>query len=223
VAEVRNDHHSLRTLDFGCGSGNLTGDLLALRVDVTAADVSTGFLDLVKARFKGEPPKIHQLNGSDLSEFPDQSFDLVASYSVLHHIPDYSAAVPRWSVCSKGAVIVIDHDASPNAWQPDSELERFRREATLVEWRKYARPANYLHRIRRMFDPKYSNEGDVHVWPDDHIEWGAIEEVMRDNGCEVVLRQDYLLSRRNYRPEVFERYRDRCKDTRVTIFRRNSR
>jgi hypothetical protein len=125
-------------------------------------------------------------------------------------------------VCRKGGIVVIDHEASPNVWRSDKELERFRRAASRFDWRKYTRPSNYVHRVRRMFDPKHANEGDIHVWPDDHIEWDAITQVMRDHGCECVLQQDYLLYREGYRPDVFEQYRDRCVDTRVMMFRRTA-
>lgn len=45
VGEVRSGREPLRALDMGCGSGNLTGHLLALGLEVTAADVAQGFLD----------------------------------------------------------------------------------------------------------------------------------------------------------------------------------
>jgi len=223
TAEIRNDRKPIEALDLGCGSGNLTGHLLALGAAVTAADVATGFLALVRDRYPGTRLKIHQLNGRDLGEIDDESFDLVTTYSVLHHIPDYLAACAEMArVCRKGGVVVIDHEASPNVWQSDGELERFRQEAPRFDWRKFARPSNYVHRIRRIFDPKHSNEGDIHVWPDDHIEWDRITEVMRARGCEPVFQEDYLLFRRLYRHEVYERFKDRCVDTRGMIFRRRS-
>ena len=39
----------LKGLDFGCGSGNLTRRMIHLGVEVTAADVSKGFLELIGA------------------------------------------------------------------------------------------------------------------------------------------------------------------------------
>src|SRR5205823_2480921 len=113
------------------------------------------------------------------SELADQSFDLIATYSVLHHIPDYLAACAEMArLCRPGGVVVIDHEASPNVWQPDASLEQFRRDAPYFDWRKYLKPSNYVHRVRRVFDPKHANEGDIHVWPDDHIEWDRIVATM---------------------------------------------
>lgn len=220
VDEVRTGSAPVRALDMGCGSGNLTGHLLEIGAEVTAADVSSGFLKLVEDRYSGRPLRTHLLSGRDMSELGDGSFELVATYSVLHHIPDYLGACREMArMCRAGGVIFIDHEASPNSWS-DPRLEQFRREASRFDWRKYARPSNYAHRVRRMFNPKHSNEGDIHVWPDDHIEWDAIEQAMADAGCDTVVADDYLLYRSLYRREVYDRHKDRLADTRVMMFRK---
>jgi hypothetical protein len=64
------------------------------------------------------------------------------------------------------------------------------------------------------------NEGDIHVWPDDHIEWDRIDAVMAESRFERVIVEDYLLYRKLYRRDVYERYRDKCVDTRMAIYRR---
>ena len=223
MSEVRTGSAPVQALDFGCGSGNLTSHLLGLGAEVTAADVSPGFLDLVRGRFGGAALRTHRLNGRDLAEIADGSFDLIATYSVLHHIPDYLAACDELArVCSVGGVVVIDHEASPNVWDGDPALPRFWRDASRVDWRIYLRPMNYLHRIRRIFNPKHANEGDIHVCPDDHIEWDKISSVMAGRGCEPILIEDYLLNRKLYRPEVYDRERGRLADTRVMIFRKTA-
>lgn len=223
LSEVRTGRPIPSALDMGCGSGNLTGHLLEIGAEVTAADVSAGFLHLVDKRYFGRAMKTHQLNGRDMSELADESFDLVATYSVLHHIPEYLGACAEMArVCRRGGVVVVDHEASPNVWQADPLLEQFRREATPFDWGKYTKAANYLHRLWRLFDPKHSNEGDIHVWPDDHIDWDQITEVMTEGGLKPVLKEDYLLFRKLYRQEVYDRYKARCADMRVMIFRRET-
>jgi hypothetical protein len=117
-------------------------------------------------------------------------------------------------------VIVLDHEATEEYWKGDPVYAAFRKAALRFDWGKYLTPSNYLHRIRRIFDPRYSNEGDIHVWPDDHIEWSKIKDLLARLGFEVVLEEDYLLNRSLYRPEVYERYRGRCTDTKVMIFRK---
>ncbi|WP_423161977.1 hypothetical protein, partial [Stenotrophomonas geniculata] len=66
----------------------------------------------------------------------------------------------------------------------------------------------------------YMPEGDIHVWPDDHIEWGAVEDLLIQAGCKVVLKEDYLLFYQGYREEVYEAYKDRCTDVRLLVARR---
>ena len=222
LEEVRTGNSPFQALDLGCGSGNLTGHLLGLGAAVTAADVSSGFLELVKQRFAGMPVRTRHLDGRDLSEIASESFDIVLVYSVLHHIPDYLAICAEMArVCRRGGIVVIDHEASPNVWTSDAGLQSFRRSAWRFDWRKFIRPANYLHRLRRVFDRRYSNEGDIHVWPDDHIEWDRIVDVLRQSGCEPVIEEEYLLYRKLYHRDVWERWKHSCVDTRAMVFRRD--
>lgn len=88
------------------------------------------------------------------------------------------------------------------------------------DWRKYLRPENYYHKLRRLFEPRWSNEGDIHVWPDDHVEWPRLRAQMKAAGFETVLDEAYLLYRRLVRPEVHARYSHRLTDTRVMAFRK---
>jgi ubiquinone/menaquinone biosynthesis C-methylase UbiE len=216
---VQTGSDPLHALDLGCGSGNLTRHLLNLGMDVTSADVSSGFLDLVRSRYPAASAL--QMNGSDLSTVPNGSFDLVATYSVIHHIPDYLRAIREMArVCKLDGVVFIDHESNEEFWSGDETYLAFQKEALRINWRKYLSPINYVHRLRRVFDPKYANEGDIHVWPDDHIEWPKVREAMSEAGCEVVMEEDYLLYRGLYRREVYERYSDRCTDTKAIVFRK---
>lgn len=208
-------------LDVGCGSGNLSRHLLDLGLDVIAADVSQGFLDLVGNRFAGRSVKTIRLNGSDLSNVASASCDMVATYSVLHHVPDYLALVAEMArVCAPGGVLFLDHEASDGYWAGDPLYDAFRKEALCFDWGKYLAWKNYVGRVRRIGNPRYSMEGDIHVWPDDHIEWAKIHELLTCLGFECVVSEDYLLSRKLYRPEVYERYRGRCSDMRNQAYRR---
>ena len=49
--------------------------------------------------------------------------------------------------------------------------KEFKSKALRIDWRKYFVFLNYVGKIRRWFNPKYSNEGDIHVWKDDRIEF----------------------------------------------------
>jgi len=218
---VGTGNEPLEALDFGCGSGNLTRHLLALGMKVTAADVSRGFLDLVTSRYPDVTT--HWMEGGSTAGLAEGSFDFIATYSVLHHIPDYLAACAELArVCHRGGVILIDHEASEEFWDADPVYKEFRQAVLRFDWGKYLTPSNYLHRLRRVFDPRYSNEGDIHVWPDDHIEWTKITDLLARHDFEVVSEEKYLLYRRLYRREVYDRFKDRCADTKLMIFRKKT-
>ena len=113
LAAVTTRSTPVAALDFGCGSGNLTSHLLELGARVTAADVSAGCLDLVRSRYGAAALDTLLISGRDLESVDDAQFDVVATYSVLHHIPDYLAAVGEMArVCRVGGVVVIDHEAT---------------------------------------------------------------------------------------------------------------
>ena len=211
-----------RALDFGCGSGNLTRHLLALGFEVVAADVSSAFLKLVESRHQSEPLTTYHMDGKTLAGLDGGSFDFVATYSVLHHVPDYLAAVAEMGrVARPGGIVYIDHEHSPGYWQNDPTYRDFVRRARRLDWRKVLVPHNYYGKLRRLLiDPHYSNEGDIHVWPDDHIEWPKIERVLGSAGFQTLFADDYLVCRSGYRREVYEAYRDRCTDMRVMALRK---
>lgn len=216
---VRTGADRIKALDFGCGSGNLTQHMVVLGMDVTSADVSRGFLDLVTHRF----PVVNAvlINGEDMSNLQSCSFDFVATYSVLHHIPDYLAAVREMArVCKPGGVVVVDHEQNEEFWSNNPEYHEFRREAVRSDWRKYLVPMNYVHRLRRLINPRHTNEGDIHVWPDDHIEWSRIKSEMSNARFEVIREDDYLLFNRLYRREAYDKYVGRCTDMKMIVFRK---
>jgi SAM-dependent methyltransferase len=235
AAEIRGPEGGpRRALDLGCGSGNLTGHLLALGFDVTAADVSPEFLRTVRRRFGVDTLR---LNGIDLAGVPDGSFDLAAAYSVLHHIPDYLAMVGELArVVRPGGVVVLDHEANEHFWGPDGCAHHFRQELSRRElerprlwnparrrWQRYLMPSKYVLGLRLLVDPDYlmGIEGDIHVWAEDHIAWNRIEERLGASGCEVVAREDYLNYHEGYPDDLYAAWRDSgCTDMRCLLARR---
>lgn len=220
-----------RALDFGAGSGNVTRHMVALGYDVTAADVSPEFLRDVATSF--EVQTIELADGS-LSYIPDETFDIVGVYSVMHHIPDYLAAASGLVTKLKpGGVLLIDHERNDHHWDPPPILTEFRREnanARTGEWwdpehkrwqfllRAAASPSRHMARIRRW--RRISDEGDIHIYPDDRIEWTSLIRTLETAGAELVARMDYLLYEAGYDEEVWERYRHRCDDVTCVIVRR---
>lgn len=234
-AGARADERPPRVLDFGCGSGNVTQHLLELGATVVAADVSPAFLKLVRSRFAGRPVDTFELNGRDLGGLADASVDAAVSYSVLHHIPDYLHAVRELCrVVCRGGVVLIDHEAAPREYEGDPALVEFRARVTEHEraqpkrlarfvdpWHYRTLARHHLTQLRRRFgDPRYWPEGDIHIWPDDHIEWDEIERVMRESGCEPIASEDYLLHREGTPDVLYERYSRLTADVRMLLARR---
>jgi len=72
-------------LDVGCGTGLLAGRLAEAGYEMAGIDPSEGMLKILRNR----APAIHAVRGSGTSlPFADDSFDLVLSVAVMHHIAD---------------------------------------------------------------------------------------------------------------------------------------
>jgi ubiquinone/menaquinone biosynthesis C-methylase UbiE len=114
-----------KALDFGAGTGNLTGKLLRMNYTVTAIDISAEMCAILKKRYNAylKAKKLIVIKSpiEDVS-FDRGEFDLIACYSVLHHLPDYVGAIQRLSVfLKKGGAMYLDHDASPFYWKSESQ------------------------------------------------------------------------------------------------------
>jgi ubiquinone/menaquinone biosynthesis C-methylase UbiE len=220
---IQNGPQQKQALDFGCGAGNLTHHLLELGLQVTAADVSSRFLKMVAARFAGlGAVETILLNGTDLTGVAKDRFDLVATYSVLHHVPEYLPVVAELTrVLSPGGVIFLDHEANDSFWNPTDEyMEFLRLVSSKPKWTRYVRPACYYHKLRLTLDPRYQPEGDIHTYPDDHIEWDKIETVLQEQGCEILLKEDYLLCKAHYPSTIYADFKMHCSDMRLLMARK---
>jgi ubiquinone/menaquinone biosynthesis C-methylase UbiE len=120
--QLVNDNQK-KALDFGAGTGNLTGKLLSLGYSVVAIDISAEMCAILKNKFKKsiEEKKLIVVNSPIESvNFDEAEFDLIVCYSVLHHLPDYTGSLLRLSGFLKnGGVIYIDHEASPFYWKDE--------------------------------------------------------------------------------------------------------
>ena len=227
----RRDAGRVRALDVGCGTGNLTGHLIAAGATVTAADLSRTFLGVVRERFAAaDLDGVLELNGRDLRPAADGAFDLVATYSELHHVPDYLALVRDMArVAAPGGLVMIDHERSDEYWTSPQAFAAFVHEAVVWpprRWWYLFQPSRYWKRIRpflawrRWSNPRWMPEGDIHIWPDDHIEWSRIVAALEEAGCEILVREPYLSFEPRFRHEVWTRWRDKVADMQLLIARK---
>jgi SAM-dependent methyltransferase len=75
----------IRVMEFGCGAGRLAQVFVKWGAQYTGVDISPEMLKLARANVQG-PADFHQLSSTQLP-FPDGSFDLVYSITVIHHNP----------------------------------------------------------------------------------------------------------------------------------------
>ena len=60
-------------------------------------------------------------------------------------------------------------------------------------------------------------EGDLHIWPDDHIEWALVDAALAEAGVRPLVVRDYLLFEPRYRRDAWERWRTRVTDCRMWL------
>ena len=120
IAEQLIAENKHRVLDFGAGTGNLTGKLLKMGYTVTAVDISTEMCSVMARKYPAhlKTKKLVIINSSiEEADFEKECFDLITCYSVLHHLPNYESILRKLLVfLRKGGVIYLDHEASPAYW-----------------------------------------------------------------------------------------------------------
>jgi ubiquinone/menaquinone biosynthesis C-methylase UbiE len=90
-------------LEVGCGSGLMYQALSGLvEVSYTGVDTSKEMLRSARAAF----PNVDFRDGDGYKlPFPDRSFDVVASYDVLQHVPDIVGFIQEMVRVSRGTVL----------------------------------------------------------------------------------------------------------------------
>lgn len=95
---------SSRVLEVGCGSGNYVS-ALADFVGCSCCGIDPSTEMLAKAREQSERVRF-KTGGAERLDFPAESFDLVFSVDVIHHVQDRSAFFREaWRVLNDGAQI----------------------------------------------------------------------------------------------------------------------
>lgn len=142
-------------LDVGCGTGVLAARLAAAGYQTIGVDPSEGMLDVLRARAPGV--QAVQAFGTELP-FADDSFDLVLSVAVMHHIADPSAVRRTLHEMVRvakpgGRILVWDHNPRNPYWSllmarvpQDSGDERLVPESEMLDGLRHAGAGIVLHR-----------------------------------------------------------------------------
>ena len=128
-------------------------------------------------------------------------------------------------VLKRGGVLYIDHEVNESYYQrPEKYLEFLKKALPIINLKRCLRllfdVKGYKHIVRRLINPRYKREGDIHVWLDDHIKWDKIEQLVIEEGLEIVLKEDYLLYKSGYDVDVYNEYKNKCADERLLIARK---
>jgi 2-polyprenyl-3-methyl-5-hydroxy-6-metoxy-1,4-benzoquinol methylase len=203
-----------RALDFGAGTGNLTGKLLQMGYHVTALDLSAEMCEILEKKYERYlgSQKLVVVNSpiEDVS-FDRGDFDLIACYSVLHHLPDYVGIVQRFSgFLRKGGVMYLDHEASPFYWVKEATLAARMMKAAYI----HSIPLlNALHfRVAGMAIPSIDYEmSDYWHNKEHHLDHEKIRLVFEKECFGSFRRTDYYIQSRTWVPNpIFPLYRRVC-------------
>ena len=221
----------IKVLDFGSGTGNLSLKFLEQNCEVTSCDISQKSLNLIgKIAKNKENLNTVILTGKDLP-FSSNTFDIVATYSVLHHVPDYLNAVNEMiRVCKPNGLVYIDHERNDHFWFPGEKLKEWQKLTTETVFEQFKRvlstkvlfTPNFIKSIfiKLFIDKRYNREGDLHVWKDDHIEWTKITELAKSLQCEIEKEEDFLLFSPKVKYNIYKHYKSYCCDTRYICLRK---
>jgi SAM-dependent methyltransferase len=106
MIDLMSRHGVKRILDVGCGTGRATKTLLDAGFDVIGIEPVGALLQ--EAEKKGIP-KERLLNGSGLIlPFPDESFDAVCEFGVLHHVEHPNKVVREMLRVARTAIFLSD-------------------------------------------------------------------------------------------------------------------
>src|SRR5256714_1854469 len=115
------DHYrGKRLLEIGCGTGT---DLLQFArggAEVTGVDLTPRSIEIARQRFAVYGcAATFAIGDAEQLAFPDERFDVVYAFGVLHHTPDTERAIAEVHRVLKGggrAVVMLYHRASLYYW-----------------------------------------------------------------------------------------------------------
>lgn len=105
------DLSGLRVLDYGCGSGQLGIYLALLGANVDGFDLSPKGIEVANwaAKRYGLECSFRTMDAEDL-DYPDQYFDLVIGFGVLHHVIKYPGSALQLNRILKKGSRAIFHE-----------------------------------------------------------------------------------------------------------------
>jgi ubiquinone/menaquinone biosynthesis C-methylase UbiE len=156
-----------KLLDVGCGTGRFLEAMPTAGYELTGIDISAGMLE--EARERG----LDVVEGSSGDmPFEDDTFDLVVTFAVLHHLidPELVRATLREIVRVTrpgGTAVVWDHNPNNPYWKflmarlPQDQGDEVLVPASLIMETLRGTPARQVTLRRMTFMPDFTPEGAV--------------------------------------------------------------
>jgi len=117
-----------RFLELGIGTGRVALPFIEGGYPYTGIDISPRMMDRLRAKLPSGAPNLTLLE-SDISElpFPDDSFDVVLSFKVLHLVPQWRKALDEAQrVLRPGGYIVLGDDTYVEGEPPQDVRDQWR-------------------------------------------------------------------------------------------------
>jgi len=191
-----------KALEIGCGTGNLTGKLLEMGFEVTALDISKEMIDILKKKYyryyKSNKLKLAISNAEKLN-FKSNTFDFIAAYSVLHHLPDYIKSIKEMiRVLKVGGVIYLDHERTDRYWQRRFRIIRYL-DLFSNSIFNFIYIKNRGIKIRSLI-PIYMSYGkaDYHISEKYYVNHNNIKRTLRRGNVEKIYLKNYYLFPTHY-------------------------
>jgi ubiquinone/menaquinone biosynthesis C-methylase UbiE len=112
-----------RICEIGCGTGILTRELALKGAIISAVDISSEELKIAQERNREFIPELVSFHKGDVCslDFEDESFDLVAGISILHHVDQSRISREIHRILKPGGRAVftepLGHNPISNLWR----------------------------------------------------------------------------------------------------------
>jgi ubiquinone/menaquinone biosynthesis C-methylase UbiE len=171
-------HRKIKALDMGCGTGNLTIKYLMRGYLVTAVDISTEMIDVLRRKIKSEHANQVNFvveNAEDFFANPkDQmEWDLISFSAVLHHLPDYmivlSAAIKQLQI---GGVLYVCHEPLSIKRDDPNRISSFMRSLLNFVDRLYIYGVKFIVYLKQSLKMRKLFRRIDYRWSDYHVDKG---------------------------------------------------
>lgn len=155
---------------------------------------------------------------------------MIIAYDVLKYLPDYLNIIKEFiRILKPGGIILIDHEFCPSYWKENLSYLNYLEELKIInQYDKedcssfFYRPLSNLKKVTRkiLFEDFINDEGAIHIHKYDHIEWNKIKYMLTPY-CEIIMEKDYLNCKKaNSKTSIWEKWKDKCADMRLSIYRK---